>query len=370
MTPPQPLDPAGLPEMSAPAAVTAVVTPAPRTDWQQVLRADPGATVQQTPEYFSAVLRATGGRDASRSYHLADGRVLVLPLVGRTVIPGVRVEEAYPAAFDSGGLLATGGLRAEDVAVVVADLRTSGAASTRLAGDHHTAAAWEAGRRPGVVVTEIRVDVVDLTQGLDHLRARQFHRSVRKGLRKADRADVTVEVDTTGSLLPVFYDIYLAWTDRRAELSGLPRPVARRLARRREPWTKFAAVAEALGDRCRTFVARHQGRPVAACVTLLHAPYATAWRSYSVKELAAPVAANTALQVRALEDALDQGCTAYDLGQSTGVAGLQEFKQHLGAEPRHLLELRLEGPVVHAGRAVRDGVHRVAVEAVRRRSER
>ncbi|HYI52645.1 MAG TPA: hypothetical protein VEX57_01675, partial [Microlunatus sp.] len=63
------------------AGIADVVTPAPVEAWNTVLAADPGATALQTPAYLAAVLRARGGRDASRLYTLGDGRQLVLPLI-------------------------------------------------------------------------------------------------------------------------------------------------------------------------------------------------------------------------------------------------------------------------------------------------
>ena len=69
------------------APQVSVVSPAPRAAWDAVLASDPGATALQTPEYFSAVLSGTGGRDASRLY--------VLPEERRAGAP------ARPAAFPS-----------------------------------------------------------------------------------------------------------------------------------------------------------------------------------------------------------------------------------------------------------------------------
>ena len=118
-----------------------VVSPAPRAAWDAVLDTDPGATALQTPEYFAAVLSGTGGRDASRLYHLPEGRQLVLPLVQQRSLPGLPLLADFPGGFGHGSLLATGGLRPSDVRLVVRDLRGR-AVSTRLGGGMAGARIW------------------------------------------------------------------------------------------------------------------------------------------------------------------------------------------------------------------------------------
>lgn len=80
-------------------------------------------------------------------------------------------------------------------------------------------------------------------------------------------------------------------------------------------------------------MARLDGQPVAALITLIHGAYALGWRSYSNKDLAGPVRANTLLQRLAIEDACRAGCRHYNLGWSGDVASLITFKSRLGARP-------------------------------------
>jgi hypothetical protein len=74
----------------------------------------------------------------------------------------------------------------------------------------------------------------------------------------------------------------------------------------------------------------------------VHGEHAIGWRSYSITELASPVAANTATQVAGIRDAMDSGCRFFDLGQSGDVSNLQSSKHSLGATPRHVVDLRIE----------------------------
>ena len=343
----------------------AVVSPAPRAAWEAVLDTDPGATALQTPEYFAAVLSGTGGRDASRLYHLPEGRQLVLPLVQQRALPGLPLLADFPGGFGHGSLLATGGLRPSDVRLVVRDLRGR-ALSTRLGGGHHTAEQWSAGATTGASVEPRRVDVIDLSPGWDEVYGRGFSRSARYNVRKAERAGVEVECDTTGRLIPVFYDVYLNWVERWVPRSGLPGTLARYSALRQEPRRKFEAVAAALGAKCRVFVAWHLGRPVASCITLVHGQHAIGWRSYSIKELAGPVCANNLVQARALADASAAGCRYFDLGQSGETASLLSYKRSLGATAREVIDLRIERPAVSLARRAETATQQWAVRAISR----
>lgn len=328
-----------------------IVSPVPIQAWHGVLDSDPGATALQTPEYFSAVREVTGGHDASVLYQLEDGRRVVLPLVRQRSVLGIRVLADYPGGLGHGSALASGGLRWSDVRMLVEDLRTRSALSIRIGGGHHTADQWAAGVGAAGTVEEPRwVHVVDISRGWEsHLRE-CVDRNVRYHLRKAERRGVCVEVDTTGRLIPVFHSLYRAWVDRWACQSDLPRPLARYQALREEPYAKFATVAAALGTRCRTFIAWHEGVPVAGCITLVHGEHAIGWRSYSIKELAAPVSANTLVQARAIADAAAYGCRVFDLGQTGDIPGLEAYKRSLGGVPRRVVDLRIERHAVSRAR--------------------
>lgn len=344
-----------------------IVTPVPPRAWRDVLDSDPGATALQTPEYFAAVREVTGGHDASVLYQLADGRSIVLPLVRRASILGVQVLAGYPGGLGHGSALASGGLRSSDVRTLVEDLRCRGASSIRIGGGHHTVDQWAAGLQVAGTVEERRsVHVIDLGRGWDaHLRERVAS-SVRYHLRKAERRGVSVELDTTGRLVPVFHSLYRDWVDRWVRHSPLPRPLARYMALREESFVKFATVATALGERCRTFIAWHQGVPVAGCITLVHGDHAIGWRSYSIKELAAPVSANTLVQARAIADAAAYGCRVFDLGQTGGEPGLEAYKRSLGGTPRHVVDLRIERPAAGLVRRTKTTGLELAVRALSR----
>ena len=337
-----------------------VISPAPREAWSEVLAADPDATVYQTPTWLDAVRQATGGSDASRLYLLDDGRRLVVPMVRRTPIPGLHLDDSYPANYGYGGLLAAGGLRPSDVRHTLTDLLTSRALSTRLKSTPNTAHHWDGGLVPGVVSASRRVEVLDLDGGFDHIWTRRFESSARRAVRKAERSGLDVESDTSGRLVPAFYQLYLDWTERRARETGMPRAVAAVAARRREPLKKFLAVAATVGENCRIWVARHEGVPIASIITLVHGAHASYWRGYSDKAVAGPLRANNLLHRLAIEDALAAGCRFYSMGESGGVGALEKFKQTLGATPRRAVDCRIERLPISRAAAVKGRVEAAA----------
>lgn len=332
--------------------IAEVVSPAPLADWREVLAGDPGATPLQTPEYFTAALAGTRGRDASRLYVLADGRRLVLPLIRQRSLPGVRLEADFPGGYGHGGMVATGGLRSSDVAAVVENLRGS-ASSIRIGGAHHTAEQWSSARGTGVVESRRRVEVLDMAGGYDEILAHRFNRKVRQSINRSERLGVEVEVDSTGRLARTFYDIYLAWVEHWAIKSKLPNRLARFQAKREERWQKFATVTSQLGDLCRIFVARHEGVPVASAITFVYGAHAIGWRSYSLRDTGLRLGANSFTQAMGLKNAAESGCRYFDLGQSGGVEDLLRYKRSLGAEPREAVDLLIESPRITGLRNVR-----------------
>lgn len=319
-----------------------LVSPAPREAWSQVLADDPGATPHQTLGWFDAARETTGAQDVSRLYVLHDGRRLVVPMLRRAPLPRVALDAAYPGGLGAGGMLATGGLRAADVRLVLRDLLGSSAVTTRLKSHHHTSDRWTDGLVPGVLSAPHRIEVLDLEGGFAHVRDKRFSSSARRAIRKAESSGLVVERDTTGALMPTIYDLYLDWTTRRAGESGLPTPMAVRIALRREPRRMYEAVARSLGEKCRIWVASLDGEPVAGMVSLVHGDHAVYWRGYSNKAAAGPLRANNLLQRLAIEDACDAGCRYYSMGESGGVAALERFKQTMGATPRVALGCRIE----------------------------
>jgi hypothetical protein len=323
-----------------------VTSPAPRQVWRELLTTDPTATISQTPGWLDCICRVGGYEDASRLYETADGRQLVLPMVRRRWLPqALGVEASLPACWGTGGLVAAGSVRAEDIAAVWPDIVAPPSVRVRLRPYFLTAAAWNAVQPPSsVMVTTQMIHVLDLEGGFERVWRDRFKSQTRGGIRKAERAGLHVEFDASGELLATFYDLYLDWIARRAQEQGLRPWLSRWRASMREPMQKYEAVAEKFGDGCRTWIARLHGQPIAAVVTLVHGAHALYWRGYSNKDLAAPVRANDLLQRLAIEDACRVGCRYYSMGESGGVSSLMEFKSRFGARPQRFPQYTFARP--------------------------
>jgi lipid II:glycine glycyltransferase (peptidoglycan interpeptide bridge formation enzyme) len=208
--------------------------------------------------------------------------------------------------------------------------------------------------------------VLDLDGGMEAVWTKRITTATRTKLRRAARSGVVVERASGPRAVDTFYEVYETWLTRRARERRMPVRLALWRGRRREPFSKFSAAIECLGDACRVWVARRDERPAAVAIVLVHGESAVYWRSASDRTLAGPTRANDLLQHRAIEDACALGCLAYHMGESGGVASLMHFKERFGAQPLAYAEYRLERlPLARAQRAARDAATAVEARVVR-----
>ena len=319
-----------------------VTSPAPRKVWQEVLTADAQALVFQTPAWLDCICALGGYEDASRLYETPEGRRLVLPMVRRKSLPEALTSQAsLPLGWGSGGLVAPGPIEAEDVAAVFADLAGRAALRTSLRPNPLDAQVWAAARPPGVIAVPRLAHVLDLDGGFERVWAKSFASETRTAVRKAERSRLVVQCDTSGKLVPVFYDLFRLSIDRWAHQQHEPRPLAHWRGQRRDPLCKFQLVAQALGAACRLWVAWHDGRPAAA-ILVLQGANASYTRGVMDKELAGPSQANVLLHRLAIEEACRAGCRYYHMGESGSSASLAQFKRRFGANAYRYNEYRLE----------------------------
>jgi hypothetical protein len=336
-----------------------VTSPAPRDPWETALARDPHALVSHTPAWIDRLCAFGGYEDASRLYELPGGRSLVLPMVRHGQMPGSLASEAsLPFNWEAGGVVAPGGVRPEDLAVVFHDLRRRAALRTSLRPSPLDAEAWAAARPPGVVVPRL-AHVLELDGGFGRVWGERFSGTARTAVRKAERSGLAVERDTTGKLVPVLYELYERSLDRWAEQQHEPRALARWRGRRRDSLGKLELIAGTPGEACRIWVAWRDGQPAAAILVLqgTNASYA---RGMMDKELAGPTRANYLLHKIAIEEACEAGCRYYDMGETGPSTSLAQFKTRFGARPRNYAEYHIERlPFTAMDRGARNVVKRV-----------
>jgi hypothetical protein len=221
---------AGAADLVAGAAMSGrMPSPAPRHIWEQVLAPDPLSLKSQSPAWADAAVAGGGLEDAGRFYEMVDGRQLIVPMLRRRPSRVLR-QTIWPHPLTAGG--------------------------------------WAAGVPAGEVVKERVAHAVDLGCGFDVLWSQRLASSSRRGARHAERAGVTVESDTTGRLIPEFYELTRQAVERWSRLRHEPQWMARRRHGLTDPRSKFEAIARALGPRCRIWVARVDGRPTASMMVL------------------------------------------------------------------------------------------------------
>ena len=319
-----------------------VLSPAPRIVWAEVIADNRAVLPSQTPTWVDAICEVHGYEDASRCYELADGRTLVLPMVRRRHLPGaLATQHSMAPTWGAGGLVSSGPLRLDDVRAVFDDLAATPALRTTIRPDFLQSDLWAAARPARAIELPLVHHVLDLDRSFEELSAR-FSKMARKAIRKAEREGVKIEHATGRAFVDDYYRLYEGWVTRRANQRGIPLPVALHRGRANEPRERLELLADRLGDTFQIWLARLDGEPIAAMITLMQGDTALAWRAASNIEVAGPVRANDLLHRDAIDYATSKGCRYYNMGESGGVETRMRFKERFGATPRPHAGFRLE----------------------------
>ena len=322
----------------------AVSSQAPRMAWRELVAADPQALPTQSPEWLDCLCADGKYVDASRLYETSDGRRVLLPMVRRAWGAGrTTVWHSMPSAWGFGGLVTDASVTPDLVSSVVDDLVSRRALRVHVRPNPLHAEAWATAMadRPGVIALPARAHVLDLSGGFDVVWRKRFRSSTRTQVRRAEQLGVEVETDSTGRLLPEFYELLCQSTDRWARHQHEPRMLAHLRRARRDPVDKFQTMAAILGKACQVSVARFQGRPAAA-ILVLRGRNAHYTRGAMDEALAGPSQANRLLHKIAIEDAISAGCLSYHMGESGESNGLSQFKSRFGAEAYPYAEYWIE----------------------------
>jgi hypothetical protein len=277
----------------------------------------------------------------------------------RNVPGGLATEASLPQDWAPGGSVAPGGTRAEDAVAVLSDLVARPTLRTSLRPGPLDADAWARACLPGLRTVPRLAHVLDLDGGFGRVWRERFTGAARTCVRKAERAGLAVERDTSGRLVPVVYELFERSVERWARQQHEPLPLARWRRGREDPARKFHLIAEALGDMCRTWVAWLDGQPAAAILVLQdgNASYA---RGMMDKDLAGPTCANYLLQLLAIQEACEAGCRYYDMGETGRSRSLAHFKAAFGARPYPYAEYHIERfPITALDRRARQVVKRL-----------
>jgi len=340
----------------APGGVEWEASPATQRSWQGVLATSSEPHLTQTPEWVNVVGEALGARNATRMYRSSDGRQIVLPLVA-TGPPRLATYRSLPHGCGRGGLIADGPIDRDAVDVVLQDLVRLGGFAARIRVQPEQDDVWTGCQAHGFTAVHRVTHITDISAGCEHVWKSVISGRTRTRIRKATKVGVRVESAAGDALVPVFYELYEAWTRERAARRRLPAALLQTIARRREPRRKFDVAARRLPDNLRIWAAYLDDRPISAAIQLIYGVHSTYWRGYGLREITGRTGATYLLQWRMIEEASRLGCATHDMGESGGVESLMQFKELLGATPRPYSELYREVlPVTGAIKAVRGTV--------------
>jgi len=258
-----------------------------------------------------------------------------------------------------GGLVSSAAVGVDDLSAVLADLAREPVVRTSVRPNPLMGRLWDAARPPRAVAIPRLAHVLDLEDGFATVWSQRFTGEARTAVRKAERAGLTVQCDSSGALLPVFYDLFRRSLGRWADQQHEPRALAQWRGQRRDPLAKFVHIARTMPGACHVWVAWHLGRPAAA-IMVLQGRNANYTRGVMDKEVAGPTRATYLLHRLAIEEACRAGCRRYHMGETGRSASLAQFKTRFGARAYPYAEYHLERlPISRLDRALRAAVKRL-----------
>jgi hypothetical protein len=333
-------------------SLTRIISPAPRDAWREIAAADPNCLVFQTPAWMDAICASGLYEEVSRLYEAADGRRWLIPLARlKSSLPDSLVsQESYPAGWGLGGVISSTPLESDQIRVVFTDLARQPVLRTLVRPNPLLSGLWEDARPDGVTALELTSHILDLQGGFDIVWKKRFHHPIRTSIHKAERSNLTVKVDSTGELLPTYYQLFMEWCARRGRERNLPAWLVQWTNRRRDPLERLHRIIVSLDGAGQVYIAYLDGKPVAGAIFLMQNRHAIYLRGTSLRSEAGPVRANDYLQYLMIRAACDADCQFYHMGTSAGIQSLMAFKHGFGAEPTPLFNYSIERlPVARFG---------------------
>ena len=282
----------------------------------------------------------------------SSGRQVGLPLARhRRQPPWAAVVASWPQVWGVGGPISEGGrISPTEAAAVLADVASRGTLAAQITLRHDADGAWLSEARQ-FRVEEHGCFVLDLAGGFDQVWQHRFRGNARRAVRKAERSGLDIEVDRSGRLLGVFYDLYQKSIPRWAAMRHEPLWFTRLRMARVGPnipppvGTGRRAIRGGLchlGGAFPGTAGRGHHRPAVRGLCQVLA-------GRDGQRSRCPVA-NDLLHRLVIEEACRDGYRFYDMGGSLPGSSLAAFKNKLGAVLHFTHELRAERLPAHAAR--------------------
>jgi hypothetical protein len=266
---------------------------------------------------------------------------------------------SMPAGWGMGGLVSSSPVRPQDITAIPEDLKSIRSLRLRILPNPLRGAEWSTGVSNDAIVVPRFSHILNLDGGFEAVEKNRFRQTARRNARKALRAELEVERDTTGRLIPVYRDLFARSIDRWAARSNEPLWLARRRGNLEDPTGKLEYLAATLGEQMVTRVAWHKGEPAAATILLAGNSHFY-WRGAMHEELGPATYAAYILQKASIEEACHSGANDYYFGESGQSGGLANFKERFGAVGFSYPEIRLERiPLTKANDVLRANVKKL-----------
>lgn len=310
--------------MKADAPVEALPE-APRDEWQRLCEACPWATFFHTPDWMEVLLRhAPGLKAATRAFRLADGGLVVVPLMATPRAGGLLAGLQSQYGGKPGGILAEGELEPEVVEEILHRLLTPRAPRLTIIRGRHDPHDY-----PGTI-TRRSTHIVPLAPDIPP--RERYRTSTKRNLRKAEESGVEVREATTPDDWQHLARLHQRSMERQQSAESL----------RPEYVTALSALSP---GNCRLWLATVGEVPVSCALVLSFrhaATYFLGGMDYDYQEHRP----NNLLFDRILEHARAAGIREFDLGGSLGLEGLERFKEGLGGERVEYTVHRLAHPAL------------------------
>lgn len=327
--------------------------------WRRIYAGDPAALVTQSPEWGEAVALAGGFQRDPQYLEFSGGGRAVLPLFSKG-IGQMRYAWSPPPAWGFGGTLSDSRMTSANLVGLLAHVEALPYLGVKIRPNPLDADLWReaANTRPGWEAIPRHAHVVGLVGGFEVV-AKRFKSNAGTNIRRAQKMGVEVAAGNGDDLIDDFYALLELSFVRWARKQNEPALLARLRGAQRDPRSKFTTMAEKLGNRFRLYVARWEGRPIAAILVLLgrQAHYT---RGAMDEEPAGETRASYLLQATAIEDACNLGCTHYHMGETGSSSSLAQFKSRFGAVSVPYAEYRYERvPLARIDSFARNTVKRI-----------
>lgn len=300
---------------SAKMEVISEITP---EKWRQAVDRCASATIYHSYNWSKIVEASFDDCElAPRVFVFDDGREAFLPGMEFPALRGVmrRFCSVHPSTY--GGLLSEHKLTQDDSSQVYDYLRSQNYAQIVIYTNPFQASPALSGFKQTKDVTY----AIPLDGGFEAVWHERFSQYIRRDANRAEKKGVEVRIGTSQQDIDAMYDLYLASAKRWGNKVTWLRP--RRL---------YENTMKAGHPKVKLRLAMLDGQAIGGAVDYYFRNFCHAgWRAFDYEYR--NYYPNNLLVREAVREACELGLRYYDMGGSSGLSGVNEFKQRCGAIP-------------------------------------